>query len=98
MYLGKIVEMGPVKTILQKPSHPYTKALIASIPSHVPGANRQPADIKGALPDAIKPQSGCLFNDRCPIGIDRCRSEAPELRNIAGRQVSCHLINEREED
>ncbi len=97
MYLGKIVEMGPVKTILRQPRHPYTKALIASIPSHVPGANRQAADIKGALPDAIKPQVGCLFHDRCPVAIESCRSQAPALRDIAGCQVACHLADKAEE-
>ncbi|MEW7009078.1 oligopeptide/dipeptide ABC transporter ATP-binding protein [Lentilitoribacter sp. EG35] len=93
MYLGKIVEMGPVKKILREPRHPYTKALIASIPSHVPGANRQAADIKGVLPDAIKPQVGCLFHDRCKVAIDVCKTESPALVNVTGSQVACHLVN-----
>lgn len=94
MYLGKIVEMGPVRTILKSPRHPYTKALIASIPSHVPGADRQPADIKGALPDAIIPQEGCLFHDRCPVAIDACRTIIPKLVTTGAQQVACHLVNE----
>ena len=93
MYLGKIVEIGPVKKILREPRHPYTKALIASIPSHVPGANRQAADIKGVLPDAIKPQVGCLFHDRCKVAIDVCKTESPALVNVTGSQVACHLVN-----
>lgn len=94
MYLGKIVEMGPVRTILNSPRHPYTKALIASIPSHVPNANRPPAEIKGALPDAIIPQEGCLFHDRCTMAIDACRTIAPQLTTTGAQQVACHLVNE----
>ncbi|MBM1631655.1 ATP-binding cassette domain-containing protein [Sulfitobacter mediterraneus] len=93
MYLGKIVEIGPVREILRNPSHPYTKALIASIPSHVPGAERPAAQIEGALPDAIRPQEGCLFRDRCPVAIADCATQAPPLASTGKQMVACHLAN-----
>ncbi len=90
MYLGKVVETGPVRTILKNPAHPYTRALIASIPSAVPGADRKPADIKAAMPDAITPVHGCRFMDRCPISIAKCGSSEPGLEPHADRNVACH--------
>lgn len=97
MYLGKIVEIGPVKSILSRPSHPYTKALIASIPSHVPGASRPAAQIEGALPDAIRPQEGCLFRDRCPVAIAECATQAPPLVSTGTQMVACHLAETAED-
>ena len=94
MYLGKIVEIGPSKQILRNPQHPYTRALIASIPSTTPGATRAAADIKGALPDAINPTQGCRFYDRCPIAVAECANRPPELRGVQGHDVSCHLAGE----
>ncbi len=90
MYLGKVVETGPVKTILKNPAHPYTRALIASIPSAIPGNNRKPADIKAAMPDAITLADGCRFADRCPIAIERCRRSEPDLHNYMDRMAACH--------
>ncbi len=90
MYLGRIVEAGPATRILTDPVHPYTRALIASIPSPVPGNRREAAPIKGALPDAILPTAGCCFADRCPIAVEECKSRQPTLRPFEGREVACH--------
>lgn len=92
MYLGRIVEAGPTEEIVRRPRHPYTKALVAAVP--VPDADqpRAPLPIKGNVPDARDPPSGCAFRDRCPYAMPRCAEETPELRPIAGdRRMACHL-------
>jgi oligopeptide/dipeptide ABC transporter ATP-binding protein len=76
--------------VLRAPTHPYTRALIASIPSADPRVRRPAAQIRGAVHDAIHLPNGCRFADRCPIATDRCLGEDPTLRSLAGRQVACH--------
>jgi peptide/nickel transport system ATP-binding protein len=93
MYLGKIVETGSALKVLKQPAHPYTKALIASIPSSIPGNNRKAADIKGTLPDAISPTVGCRFHDRCPVAIEKCGVLEPELVTHDGSEVACHVLS-----
>jgi oligopeptide/dipeptide ABC transporter ATP-binding protein len=92
MYLGRIVEDGPTREIVRHPRHPYTRALVAAVP--VPDADqlRQPLPIKGNVPDAREPPSGCSFRDRCPYAMPRCAAETPQLRPAAGgHHVACHL-------
>jgi len=92
MYLGRIVEDGPTREIVRRPLHPYTRALVAAVP--VPDADqlRQPLPIKGNVPDAREPPSGCSFRDRCPYAMPRCSAETPQLRPAAGgHHVACHL-------
>lgn len=94
MYLGKIVELSDAETIVRAPKHPYTKALIQAVPIPNPELEkkRQHVGLKGDVPSPINPPSGCTFHTRCPIAIDRCKTEIPELRNIDGNDlVSCHL-------
>ena len=93
MYLATLVEDGPTERVIEAPQHPYTKALVAAVP--IPRVNRAraPLPIKGNVPDARNPPPGCRFHDRCPIAIQRCRSEAPRLREISpGHRAACHLI------
>jgi dipeptide transport system ATP-binding protein len=95
MYLGHTVEQGDKKTIFAKPLHPYTQALLASTPGIVGGGSGRQARItrivlKGELPSPLNPPSGCVFSTRCQYATDRCRLERPVLRELAGRQVSCH--------
>ena len=93
MYLGRIVEEGPVPAIFEEPLHPYTRLLKASSP--VPDPDKAVAMIlqEGEPPSPVDPPSGCHFHPRCPYAMDRCRQAVPELRRISpGRRVACHLF------
>ncbi len=92
MYLGKIVELASRDDLFADPQHPYSEALIAAAPIPDPRAKRERKTIEGEVPSPMNPPSGCHFHTRCPYVIDRCRKEAPPLREIApGRHVACHL-------
>jgi oligopeptide transport system ATP-binding protein len=97
LYLGEVVEVGAVRDLLERPVHPYTKALLAAVP--VPDVRRRRARyrITGEIPTLITPPPGCRFAARCPFVIDRCKVEPPRLREVAGhpgRLVSCHRAEE----
>jgi oligopeptide/dipeptide ABC transporter ATP-binding protein len=91
MYAGKIVEIGPVKEMFEKPLHPYTQLLIASIPRA--GEKRKLAGIPGLPPDLRNPPPGCMFHPRCPFMIQgKCDRAEPVLQQVAvNRKVACHL-------
>ncbi|MCW3977720.1 MAG: ABC transporter ATP-binding protein [Candidatus Bathyarchaeota archaeon] len=92
MYLGKIVEKGISEDVIHKPLHPYTTALIAAVPVPDPTARRIEVVIKGEVPSAINPPSGCRFHTRCPHAMDICRREEPPLTEVAeNRHVACFL-------
>ena len=92
MYLGTVVEDGPTIEIVRNPRHPYTRALVAAVPVPDADQSRAPLPIKGNVPDARDPPSGCAFRDRCPHAFARCAEEAPPLRALAnGHRVACHL-------
>lgn len=90
MYAGNIVEISPVEAAFAEPLHPYTKLLIASIPSI---KERKPLLVtEGLTHDLRNPPPGCVFHLRCPYVMDRCRKEVPQLKELApGLQVACHL-------
>ena len=94
MYLGKIVEIGPTEDLIERPMHPYTRALLAAVPVPVvsPGPRATRAALTGDVPSPVNPPSGCRFHPRCPISTDRCRTEEPSLtgRGSLGRSVACH--------
>jgi oligopeptide/dipeptide ABC transporter ATP-binding protein len=92
MYLGRIVEDGPTDEIVRRPRHPYTQALVAAVPVPDADQSRAPLPIKGNVPDARDPPSGCAFRDRCPHAMARCAEETPPLRTLTGgHRVACHL-------
>jgi oligopeptide transport system ATP-binding protein len=94
MYLGKLCEIGPVRSIFSGPLHPYTLALLNSIPSPDPTVGRRETAsvISGELPSPLDPPSGCRFRTRCPRAADLCAAEVPELRQLAdGHLVACHF-------
>ena len=91
MYLGEIVEQGPRDRIYGAPAHPYTQALLASVPGK---AGSQRARLKGEIPSAHAVPSGCAFRTRCPHAFERCTVEKPTMRNIgAGQKAACHLLD-----
>jgi len=90
MYLGKIVEYGPSEIIFENALHPYTKALLASIPVPRPLKEYKGIELKGEVPNPINPPPGCRFHPRCPIAGEICRREEPELREVEkGHYVAC---------
>jgi peptide/nickel transport system ATP-binding protein len=94
MYLGKLVELGPAESLYREPLHPYTVALLASIPSPDPTAPHEPVGkaIRGEPPSPLDPPSGCRFRTRCPRAQDICATEEPPLRELAeGHQAACHF-------
>ena len=95
MYFGKIVETGEWRAIFERPSHPYTRALIAAIPDAFAPAGASADKVKGEIPSPFDPPTGCAFHPRCPIAIDKCRAApGPELRQIAdAHRVSCWLAS-----
>lgn len=93
MYLGKIVEIAPAETIYLEPAHPYTEALLGSIPSGDPRSDRKRRPLGGTVPDPSNPPVGCNFNTRCPYATDLCHREEPELKLRTGSEeqyVACH--------
>ena len=92
MYLGAIVELGATDVIFRVPAHPYTAALMAAIPQADAARPRAEPIANGERATGIDPTIGCRFRSRCPLARDRCRIEAPPLRNLAdSRQVACHF-------
>ena len=92
MYLGRIVESGPVGDVLGSPQHPYTQALLSAVP-RIDDAQRVAQKLAGDLPSPADPPSGCHFHPRCPIAQPRCRGEAPKLEPVpGGRVVACWLV------
>jgi oligopeptide/dipeptide ABC transporter ATP-binding protein len=87
MYAGRMVESGPVKQIYNTPAHPYTRALLESIP-RVGDSRKRLTAIDGQPPDPSAPPPGCAFHPRCPSVMDRCRSEAPPEFRVADAQTS----------
>lgn len=93
MYLGKIVEFGSYQTLFQKPLHPYTKALLSSIPIPKLGVNRKRIVLTGDVPSPVNPPTGCRFRGRCPAAKEICSQEPPRLHQIENSFVACHLYN-----
>ena len=94
MYLGKLMELGPAQAVYEHPAHPYTRALIDTIPIAEPRLARSKLGqtIKGELPSAIEPPSGCRFRTRCPRAEEICAAEEPEFRLFSsGHYAACHF-------
>ncbi|MDX8046716.1 dipeptide ABC transporter ATP-binding protein [Gracilibacillus sp. S3-1-1] len=96
MYLGKIVEIADKKSLFENPQHPYTKALLSSIPTPDPEVKKERIILKGDVPSPINPPQGCRFHTRCPFATELCKKEAPTLRHtdnaVEGHHAACHHI------
>ena len=92
MYLGKVVEFGTRQSVFSTPLHPYTQALLSASPTLDPALQRKVIPIQGELPSPLAPPNGCAFHPRCPQVVPRCREEAPQLRDVGGQRVACHLV------
>ena len=96
MYLGRIVEHAPTRELFSNPKHPYTKALLSSIPSIDPDKQNKVIELKGEIPSSMNPPSGCVFHTRCQYVNENCKNTVPQLEKLNGsdHQVSCLRINE----
>jgi peptide/nickel transport system ATP-binding protein len=90
MYLGRIVEEGPARDVVENPQHPYTKALLSVVPQRDPRRRSTPEILHGETPDAVRIPRGCRFHPRCPIAIEECEHVDPELRAPAGVTTPRH--------
>lgn len=94
MYLGKIVEIGETEAVIGRPAHPYTQMLIAAVPDPNPRNRRADQELRGEVPSAIDPPSGCRFHPRCPLAQAICTEQEPALRVLRdGRQAACHFAD-----
>jgi peptide/nickel transport system ATP-binding protein len=93
MYLGEVVELGPVDEVWDGPAHPYTRALLAAMPSSDPDKRTETPPITGDPPNPIDPPSGCRFHTRCPFAEAMCGEATPKLTEITvtGHQAACYM-------
>ncbi|MBL8202797.1 MAG: dipeptide ABC transporter ATP-binding protein [Blastocatellia bacterium] len=96
MYLGKIVELAPALELYQSPKHPYTQALLASIPLPNPEQtrDRERIALRGEVPTPLNPPSGCRFHTRCPHAMEKCKTTEPEFKEIAPGHFAACFLNE----
>ncbi len=93
MYLGALVEEAPVDDLFDHAAHPYTRVLLSAVPTPDPRTRRQRIVLEGELPSPLSPPGGCPFHTRCAHATERCRTERPELKEIApGHIAACHII------
>jgi oligopeptide/dipeptide ABC transporter ATP-binding protein len=88
MYAGRVVEAGPIRDIFNKPSHPYTRALLDSIPRLTDDNRGRLPAIDGQPPDPSAPPSGCAFHPRCPQMVDKCKAQAPPSVTVAASHTA----------
>ncbi len=91
MYLGKLVELSETDNIFESPAHPYTAALLSTVPEADPRLKKERIVLKGEVPSPASPPSGCRFRTRCPLAAERCKNEMPPLVEVRSKHhVACH--------
>jgi peptide/nickel transport system ATP-binding protein len=90
MYLGRIVEEGPTREVIENPQHPYTRALLSVVPKRDPRDRGTPQILRGETPNSVRIPSGCRFHPRCPMAIDKCKEVDPDLERPAASQDPAH--------
>jgi peptide/nickel transport system ATP-binding protein len=96
MYLGQILEIGPLKEVFEHPVHPYTESLLAAVPVPDPKFRRTHAIPRGEIPSAVNPPPGCRFHPRCPHADKSCAVDSPELTVVSGEhRVACRMRSGR---
>ncbi|HEX5362839.1 MAG TPA: ABC transporter ATP-binding protein, partial [Gallionella sp.] len=98
MYLGQVVEIGPVEQIYGHAAHPYTRALLSAVPSMDPAHRTEQPPLTGDPPNPINPPAGCRFRERCPHAESVCAARSPALvpaAQLAGHLVACHMNDPR---
>lgn len=93
MYLGRLCEVAPAKTLFQHPKHPYSRMLLDTIPD-LAMSGRERTPVRGEVPSPIDPPKGCAFHPRCPLANARCKTERPALAQDGASQVACHAVAE----
>jgi len=97
MYLGKIMEIGSKRDIFDTPQHPYTQALLSAVPRANEDASAEKRIIlEGDIPSPVNQPSGCVFRTRCKYATEKCACEVPQLREVNGRMVACHMEHQQE--
>ena len=95
MYLGNIVEFGTTEELFANPLHPYTKALFSAIPIPDPDAKMKRIILEGSIPSPANPPAGCKFHTRCAQCMEKCKTQAPERKDMGnGHYVCCHLYDD----
>jgi oligopeptide transport system ATP-binding protein len=95
LYLGRVMEIAARAALFDSARHPYTRALIQAAPIPDPAhARAQRAPLQGEIPSPLHPPSGCVFRTRCPLAIERCAREVPQLRQVGASEVACHRAEE----
>ena len=90
LYLGRVMEVGPARSLIGAPKHPYTEALISAVPEPEPDRASERIVLQGDLPSPIDPPSGCVFRTRCPYAIAACADKIPALREVGpGHAKAC---------
>lgn len=96
MYLGNIVEFGTTEELFANPLHPYTKALFSAIPIPDPDAKMKRIILEGSIPSPANPPAGCKFHTRCAQCMEKCKTQAPERKDVGnGHYVCCHLYDDK---
>jgi oligopeptide/dipeptide ABC transporter ATP-binding protein len=92
MYMGRLVELADNAKLFGTPRHPYTRALLDSVPVPDPVVAPKRAPLRGEVGSLVNPPPGCVFHPRCPIAAAICSNQAPTLVDHAGTRVACHLV------